>query len=197
MADNNPYVGPASFGEKDRRRFFGRDEEALELSYLLIARRAVLFYAQSGAGKTSLIQAKVVPELVESGEMHVLPIARVSGSAEEGNVYVMNALAGLKLTAANLTDALAPFFPETEGGEEQIPHLLIFDQFEEIFTFRPELAGQRREFFEQLRDCLAAYPKLGLLLSMREDYLADMDSSAGYLPDRLRSSGPYPGTTRR
>jgi hypothetical protein len=147
----------------------------------------VLLYAQSGAGKTSLLQAKVVPDLRDSGEMHVLPITRVSGPAEGGNVYVANVLTGLKLTTATLTDALAPFFTDPQDGEEQIPHLLIFDQFEEIFTFRPELAGQRREFFEQLRDCLAAYPKLGLLLSMREDYLADMDSFAGYLPDRLRT----------
>src|ERR1700704_6621610 len=99
MADNNPYVGPASFSEKDRGRFFGRDEEARELSYLLIARPAVLLYAQSRAGKTSLLQAKVVPDLQDSGEMHVLPIARVSGPApaEGGNIYVANALAGLKL----------------------------------------------------------------------------------------------------
>jgi hypothetical protein len=148
MADNNPYIGPGSFEERDRGRFFGRDEEARELSYLLIAWRAVLLYAQSGAGKTSLLQAKVVPDLVESGEMHVLPITRVSGSAEGGNLYVANALAGLNVTAANLTDALASFFTETEDGEGQIPHLLIFDQFEEIFTFRPEFGGQRRAFFE-------------------------------------------------
>src|ERR1700680_212097 len=128
MADNNPYVGPASFGENDRGRFFGRDDEARELSYLLIARPAVLLYAQSGAGKTSLLQAKVVPDLRDSGEMHVLPITRVSGPAEDGNVYVANALAGLKLTTANLTDALAPFFTATQDGEQQIPHLLIFDQ---------------------------------------------------------------------
>jgi hypothetical protein len=92
LADNNPYVGPASFGERDRGRFFGRDDEARELSYLLIARPAVLLYAQSGAGKTSLLQAKVVPDLRDSGEMHVLPITRVSGPAEGGNVYVANVL---------------------------------------------------------------------------------------------------------
>ncbi len=187
MAENNPYVGPASFTEKDRARFFGRDEEARELSYLLIARRAVLLYAQSGAGKTSLLQAKVVPELRDAGEMKVLPITRVMGPVEEGNVYVANALAGLGRAGASLTEALAPLFPAHLEGEEEIPHLLIFDQFEEVFTFHPELRKQRRDFFEQLRDCLGAYPKLGLLLSMREDYLADMDSCAGYLPDRLRT----------
>lgn len=187
MAANNPYVGPASFRENDRGRFFGRDDEARELSYLLIARPAVLLYAQSGAGKTSLLQAKVVPDLRESGEMHVLPITRVSGPASDGNIYVANALTGLKLTGASLTDALAPLFTESRDREEPSPHLLIFDQFEEIFTFRAELADARRGFFEQLRGCLDAYPKLGLLLSMREDYLADIDSFAGYLPDRLRT----------
>ncbi len=187
MADNNPYIGPASFDEKDRAHFFGRDTEARDLSYLLIARQAVLLYAQSGAGKTSLLQAKVIPDLRDANEMHVLPIARVSGSAEGANVYLANALMHLKLTGSTLTEALAPVFLDEPATEEAIPHLLIFDQFEEIFTFRPELTDQRRQFFEQLRDCLKTYSRLGLLLSMREDFLADMDSFSGYLPDRLRT----------
>lgn len=185
MAENNPYVGPASFTKDDRKRFFGRDSEARELSYLLIARRAVLLYAQSGAGKTSLLKAKVLPDFEDSGELRVLPMARVAGSAEGGNLYVANALASLKLSGATLTDALRAVFPKSDGDE--VPCLLIFDQFEEIFTFHPELLDQRQAFLEQLRDCLEEYPKLGLLLAMREDYLADLDSVAGYLPDRMRT----------
>src|ERR1022692_3813386 len=100
MAENNPYVGPASFTKEDRGRFFGRDEEARELSYLLVARRAVLLYAQSGAGKTSLLQAKLIPSFEDSGEIFTLPITRVSGPAEGSNVYVANLLAGLKVTGA-------------------------------------------------------------------------------------------------
>jgi len=66
------------------------------------------------------------------------------------------------------------------------PHLLILDQFEEIFTTYPERYTNRADFFRQLGDCLKAYPKLGLLISMREDYLADLDRYCAYLPDRLR-----------
>jgi WD40 repeat protein len=187
MAENNPYLGPASFGEHDRNRFFGRDEEARQLSYLLIARRAVLLYAQSGAGKTSLLQAKVIPDLREAGEMRVLPITRVSGPAQGQNLFVANALVGLGLAGATLSEALAPIFAGVADEEEEIPILLVFDQFEEVFTFHRELADQRRAFCEQLRDALDAHPKVGVLLSMREDYLADMDSFAGYLPDRLRT----------
>ncbi len=150
MADNCPYPGPASFGESERSRFYGREDEARELSYLLVARRAVLLFAQSGAGKTSLLQAKVIPELVESGDMHVLPITRVAGPAEGGNVYVANALARLKMNGASLTEALAQLFDEPEEIEDPVPHLLIFDQFEEVFTFHPDRADQqRREFFVQ------------------------------------------------
>jgi WD40 repeat protein len=188
MAANNPYLGPASFGERDRDRFYGRDEEARQLSYLLIARQAVLLYAQSGAGKTSLLQAKVIPDLRASGEMRVLPISRVSGPATGANVYVANALAGLKLEGDTLPAALAPLFAEAGGDDEdEPPTLLILDQFEEVFTFHRELADQRQAFFEQLRASLEAHPKLGLLFSMREDFLADMDSFAAYLPDRLRT----------
>ena len=82
MADHNPYVGPASFEEDDRARFFGRDDDARELSYLLIARPAVLLYAQSGAGKTSLLRAKVIPDVRDAGEMRVLPDATLIMQAE-------------------------------------------------------------------------------------------------------------------
>ena len=58
---DNPYVGPRPFTQTDP--LFGRDVEKVELLNLLIAERIVLLYSPSGAGKTSLIQAGLVPEL--------------------------------------------------------------------------------------------------------------------------------------
>ncbi|MCI5123681.1 MAG: hypothetical protein D3925_04190 [Candidatus Electrothrix sp. AR5] len=55
MNTNTPYIGPRSFTRQERDRFFGREAEAGDLLSLVIAERLVLFYAQSGAGKTSLI----------------------------------------------------------------------------------------------------------------------------------------------
>ena len=187
----NPYVGPAAFTEKESARFFGRAMESRELASLVIARRAVLLYAQSGSGKTSLLQASLIPELKRRKRMEIFPIARVTGSADPScaNLYVENALGNLfPGTAAGrtFTEAFGAVLGASAEARPQ-PHLLTFDQFEEIFTFHPELTGQRKAFFEQLGECLLTYPQLSLLLSMREDYLADLDAIAAQLPDRMRT----------
>lgn len=72
---SNPYVGPRSLqiGE----RLYGRDREMRDLLGLLIAERIVLLYSPSGAGKTSLIQAGLIPEL-ERQEFTILPVMRVN-----------------------------------------------------------------------------------------------------------------------
>jgi WD40 repeat protein len=78
----NPYVGPQSFDRSMRDYFFGRDEEAHRLFYMVQAHQLVLFYAQTGAGKSSLIQAKLIPNLEEIG-WFVFPVGRVVGSIVE------------------------------------------------------------------------------------------------------------------
>ena len=58
---NNPYVGPRPFERGDRGTFFGRTRETRDLLALIMAERVVLFYAQSGAGKTSLLNTQIIP----------------------------------------------------------------------------------------------------------------------------------------
>ena len=74
---SNPYVGPQSFERDDGKYFFGREREAKELLSLLVARRLVLFYAESGAGKSSLINAKLTPDLEDRG-FEVLSSSRIA-----------------------------------------------------------------------------------------------------------------------
>jgi WD40 repeat protein len=94
----NPYVGPQSFTREQRKLFKGRDREKNELSALLSSRRLVLFYAESGAGKTSLINAGLTP-LLEKRGFEVLPVARVSGVAPgdvtPANIYSYNVMASI------------------------------------------------------------------------------------------------------
>lgn len=73
-----PYLGPRSFKRtaEDQIRFFGRDHETDEIVSLISAHKLVLVYAQSGAGKTSIFNAQVIPAL-ESHGFEVLPVARV------------------------------------------------------------------------------------------------------------------------
>jgi len=136
---NNPYIGPRPYG-RGEGNFFGRDREGKELAWLILAERAVLFYAQSGAGKTSLLNARVIPILEQKG-MRILPVARVGGDLPEGidpeqvdNVFVYSALLDLATNSDLAPDALlehtllsylqAYGLPATVGEDPHAPTLL-------------------------------------------------------------------------
>ncbi len=75
---NNPYIGPRPFQKDEAKRFFGRDREARDLLALVSSQRLVLFYASSGAGKSSLINARLIDALEGRG-FEIMPVGRVSG----------------------------------------------------------------------------------------------------------------------
>ena len=195
MAEPNPYVGPRPFQTDDRGRFYGRDGEINQLVPLLYAHRLTVLFAQSGAGKTSLLNAGVLPVLIEDEGFEVLGrndgsgnSTRVSGvSAKEAeaagvrNIYTYNALSGWLPTdqapagGATLASFLAQRDHLADAAGDPAPRLAIFDQFEEVFTAYPDRWQERDDFFRQLREALDADPMLRIVLSLREDYLANLD----------------------
>ncbi len=208
-----PYVGPRPFETEDIQRFFGRDREALELLSLIIAHPAVLLYAQSGAGKTSLLNARLIPMLGEPGdepvsmpryaELEVFPIARLRATVPEGvnpndvnNPFTFAALLSwgaatgedpAALTRLTLRDYLAARPHQTDDIGDPKPRVLIFDQFEELFTTHMEHWEKRAPFIQQIADALAADPFLRVLLSIREDYVGQLDPFAPLLPEQLQT----------
>jgi hypothetical protein len=84
MHTMNPYVGPRSFQQGER--LYGRDREVHDLAGLLVAERIVLLYSPSGAGKTSLIQAALIPRLTQRG-FAVLPIIRINTESPIANTH--------------------------------------------------------------------------------------------------------------
>ncbi len=62
-----PYKGPESYQVEDAGLFFGRDDEAAQLVAKILSSRLTLLHAQSGAGKTSLLNARVIPNLEARG----------------------------------------------------------------------------------------------------------------------------------
>ncbi|MBP7961458.1 MAG: WD40 repeat domain-containing protein [Caldilineaceae bacterium] len=99
-SQTNPYVGPRTFTSTDRRRFFGRDTEAASLLARVVSERLLLFYAQSGAGKSSLINARLIPALREEEGFSVLPVGRVVGQLPVGveavdNIFLFNLMSSL------------------------------------------------------------------------------------------------------
>lgn len=191
----NPYVGPRAFQAGEL--LYGRNVELRELVNLLIAERIVLFYSPSGAGKTSLIQASLIPALVARG-FAVRPIVRV-GRAPDGsgaNRYIASTIQSLEegtaadqqLDPAALASlSLANYFDRRPTDDQGDGDMLIFDQFEEIVTFDPVDDQARQEFFSQLGDLLSDRRRWALF-AMREDYIAALDPYLRLLPTRLATT---------
>lgn len=66
-----PYKGPESYQVEDAALFFGRKAAAEQIVAHVLSSRMTLLHAQSGAGKTSLVNALVTPQLEERGWMPV------------------------------------------------------------------------------------------------------------------------------
>src|SRR5438552_2964884 len=103
---NQPYVGPRAFERDDQIVFFGREREISETRSLIIAEPVVVLYATSGAGKTSMINAGLIPTLEQ--DYDVLSTGRLRSVSEEvkpppniGNAYIFNAVAKLEKEAAD------------------------------------------------------------------------------------------------
>ena len=199
-----PYVGPQPFRRADCQRFFGRDEPADELFSLVLASRVVILYAQSGAGKSSLVNAGLRP-LLEKDGFDVLPTARVQGGLPEGktafqlgNPYLYFTLTSWGEQAPDgtaegtMNAALAHRTRATDRYGDPAYRLLIFDQFEELFTSFPACWAQRSRFVAELVNCVANDERLRILFVVREDHLADMLSLAEAFPVSLRSSMRLP-----
>ena len=196
----NPYVGPASFGVGDP--LYGRDQERGDLVDLLVAERIVLLYSPSGAGKTSLIEAALVPALQDDG-FEVLPVIRVThpldprpGAPMPRNRYVMSALLSLEeglpperqRPVAELATLTLREYLEAHADRDGRPgnEVLVFDQFEEVLTADPTDEPAKHAFFKELGQTLRDRGHWALF-SMREDFLAALDPYLVHVPTRLRT----------
>ena len=197
----NPYVGPRAFQYGET--LYGRDREVLKLLDLLIAERIVLLYSPSGAGKSSLIQAALIPEL-EKEDFQVLPVMRVSLEPSPGlerlsvtNRYVLSLLLSLEaaLPAEQQTSlgelasmTLADYLSRREAGTDAPkPLVLIFDQFEELLTVDFTDRAAKEAFFAQVGTALRDRHRWALF-AMREEYLAGLDPYLRPLPTRLSTT---------
>jgi formylglycine-generating enzyme required for sulfatase activity len=221
VSSDNPYVGPRPFSQTDADRFFGREREARDLTALVISQRLTLFYAQSGAGKSSLLNARVIPALRSEGFV-VLPVGRVGGAPQKdvtavANIFVYNLAASIlqsgpadaqrdPLTDLALSHFLAGLTSDDGGATWRFdgaevdapadgagavysgpPTVLVIDQFEELLAYYPERWEDRADFFRQLDAALREDPRLWVVLTLREDYVASLDPYIPLVESRLRA----------
>lgn len=139
---DNPYVGPRTFTRQEGDRFFGREREARDLFSLVVSERLVLFYAQSGAGKSSLINTRLIPQLQAAG-FAVLPVGRVSGELPEDvstvdNIFVFNLMLSLDQSQIDLHRLAGLSLPDFLAG-------LTSDDGQHYYYYEATLKGAGAE----------------------------------------------------
>jgi energy-coupling factor transporter ATP-binding protein EcfA2 len=151
------YPGVRPFEATDSALFFGRDRDIADLYEMIRAERLVVLFGKSGYGKSSLLNAGVLPRL--KGVMTPLEIRLGEYIAGQSPAPVDNilrktqSLQRLRPDAAYLAAlpvTLWTHFKQLDSAEKGA-YLLVFDQFEEFFSYP---ADQQRAFRDQLADLL-------------------------------------------
>jgi len=225
----HPWLGLASFTEDTRGFFFGRDEEVAELARRVQRKLLTVLFGQSGLGKTSILRAGLVPRLRGQGYCPIYVRIAYSADAPEPGEQIKQTILQTARHSGQWTQAGVATAGESlweflhhrddvlhdESGKSLIP-LIIFDQFEEIFTLaQTDEAGRARaaRFIEDLADLVENRPPRELearletddttaerfdfargdyrvLISLREDYLAPLEGLKAQMPsitqNRLR-----------
>lgn len=227
--ERNPWLGLASFTEETRAYFFGREEEVAELARRVQRKLLTVLFGQSGLGKTSILRAGLAPRLRAQGYCPVYVRIDYAREAPEPAVQIKQAIAlsarrsgqwtqvGVAVEGESLWEFLhhRDDVLHDESGATLIP-LLIFDQFEEIFTLaQTDDFGRARagRFIADLADLVENRPPKELeakleeddsaaerfdfarsdyrvLIALREDYLAPLEGLKSSMPsitqNRLR-----------
>ncbi len=139
------YPGAQPFSTDQKNIFFGRNQDIQDLYRLINLENLIVLYSKSGLGKSSLINAGIVPRVLKKGKYK--PISIRFGSFQEGKEEMPLYLVKQALTEGWEGDTfLDRVIPEEDSlwyhtKEQQIKKggnlhfLLIFDQFEELFTY--------------------------------------------------------------
>ncbi|MFD3523609.1 XRE family transcriptional regulator [Streptomyces sp. NPDC058653] len=168
-----PYAGLRAFQERDAPWFFGRERLVDEVADRLERRPFVVVIGASGAGKSSLLRAGLVPRLRDRAMTVVLtpgprPLeecaVRLGGPAgvPPGGLYEE-----LRQDPANLDRVVRQILARS-GEDDSV--VLIVDQFEEIFTLCRDEA-ERHLFIEALLTAAAAaHGRCRVVLGVRADF---------------------------
>ncbi len=228
------YPGVKPFSTTESNLFFGRQRDISRLFKLVNVKQLVVLYSKSGLGKSSLINAGLLPIIKE--ETRYKPVIVRFGSYRPGqSVSPLNAIKE-KISAEDkehtFLDKLAEpdsslwYYLKKEQLKAEVPEekLLIFDQFEELFTYP---AIQILEFKKAISEALySTIPKyyqssleehvksnreilskeelellykplrLKMLVAIRSDRLSLIDQLKDYIPDILSNTYQLSALTR-
>ncbi len=218
------YPGLKPFDRNQSAVFHGRREDAQRLTNLIVRERLVVLFAKSGIGKTSMLQAGVAPQLEEQDFLPIfLRVDKTDAPLADslGEILTKSPQVGHHDTTGErpgLRQTLWEQMKRLEFDLDGLPAtpVLVFDQFEEVFTLGHSEAS-RRQFLLELADLaneavpeavradllaglqattsLSAdlmhwwerQPELRVVISIRSDFLHLLDEISPLIPGILRN----------
>ncbi|MCP4698512.1 MAG: hypothetical protein GY862_16920, partial [Gammaproteobacteria bacterium] len=186
-----PYKGLRPYEESDRDNFFGREAEKRILADKILTNKLTLLFAASGVGKSSLLQAAVLPEL-KRPDCENLDVIYCRD-------WVQNPFHSLrkeiceeliradkidKEQGLDLDAPLKEFLRQCTFFSSE-PLVLVLDQFEEFFNYQsygPHFKPFIKELAAAILDRGAATV---FVFSMREDFALELNAFKPALPTLL------------
>lgn len=167
----NPWKGLNFYTEGEI--LYGRNAEIQSLSQYIFNNTQTVLYGRSGIGKSSILNAGIFPKARLEG---MIPVSiRLKHDDVDNYIWQIRAAikdSGLKMKSilpavdGHTNESLWEFMHRhkfyNEDGEPRVP-LLVFDQFEEIFTLQKN-EKIKRDFFIQLGN---------LLNEVKPDYITE------------------------
>ncbi len=162
----NPWLGLDSYREGEV--LYGRDDDIRDLSQCVLSDRDTLFYGKSGIGKSSVLNAGIIPAARRNGYTPlVIRFLHKEGQSYLDQIKTAITDAGICLKEVvprkgDVEESFYEYFHRYEfyGSEEDLANeanrakiLIIFDQFEEIFTLQTD-ERKKKQFFAELADFL-------------------------------------------
>ncbi|MEL6655821.1 MAG: ATP-binding protein [Bacteroidota bacterium] len=187
----NRYPGPRPFQTDESAIFFGRDDEIKRITQQLRLSNLIVIHGRSGVGKTSLLNAGVIPTFLNQSAANGNPVPKVVqvrfGSWFPDSVSLEEMFKQFVERTPSLLDQLEyqdSVWSRLKSQQLNLPpqteFLLVFDQFEEIATY----PDQDFEYLTQVLTRLT-YPKVPVEIqeAIRQQQQIDPDQ---FTPARLR-----------
>ncbi|SDW11541.1 WD40 repeat domain-containing protein [Nitrosomonas communis] len=209
-----PFVGLRPFEMADHHWFRGRDQEIATLLHKVRGNRFTAVVGASGSGKSSLVRAGILPQLMDKDWQTVItkpgvaPIAKLAlVLSEKARKDEIDPLASartyrydmtLRQSAYGLSEITDKLTPDASRL------LLVVDQFEELFRYGEEAQGlqkaamaeESRAFVELLLTAAKqSNSRLHVVITMRSDFFGNCAAYTG-LAEAVSSSQylvPLPG----
>ncbi len=207
----NPWIGLESY--KEGEVLYGRNDDIRDLTQSVLSEKDLLFYGKSGIGKSSILNAGVIPaarrhgylpipirfshkgldtylqQISEAIASQMIPtpidedrnIIGTNGQISDRENQLKERIREVVACKDKESESLYEYFHRHtfhSANGERVKLLIIFDQFEEIFTLQSN-EKKKKQFFSELADLLNDTMPTALQKSIEEQSFNNEEVNIG------------------